>query len=234
MATKGGPSLTTNGLILALDAGDPNCFISGNTTCRNLITGGNISGANGNPSSGTHTPNTSNFPAYNAVNGGVFDFAGGRGMNCDENLGATTAATRCLWFYRLSGSTQYFFDGRNNGGQWFLSNYTSDNINWHEQLTYNFSATYNASDPAFINQWHHMAATSDGSGSKLYIDGVEVSTLNSASADEDFGINYRIGTRYTTSSQWTGYMGPIHFYNRVLTAKEVLQNFEASKSRFGI
>ena len=234
MAFHYSPKAVTDGLILTLDAGNPKCFTSGQTTCRNLITGGNISGANGTPGSGTHTPDTSNFPVYNSINGGVFDFAGGKGMNCDEDLGSTNAATRCLWFYKSGGNVEYIFDGRNNGGQWLLANYTSKNINWHEQLTYNFSATYNASDSAFINQWHHMVATSDGSGSKLYIDGVEVSAINSASADEDFGKNYRIGTRYTTSNEWTGYMGPIHFYNRVLTAKEVLQNFEASKSRFGL
>ena len=234
MATKGGPSLTTNGLILALDAGDPNCFISGNTTCRNLITGGNISGANGNPSSGTHTPNPSNFPAYNATNGGVFDFAGGRGMNCDENLGAQTTSSICMWFYKNSSGTQYFADGRNNGGDWFLSNYSSNNITWENKLRYNYNPTYNSSPSDFLNQWIFMVVTSNSSGSKLYLNGSEVSTTSSTSADEDFGINYRIGTRYTTSAQWTGYMGPIYFYNTVLTAKEVLQNFNSQKSRFGL
>jgi hypothetical protein len=52
--------------------------------------------------------------------------------------------------------------------------------------------------------------------------------------DEDFGKNFRIGTRYTTSTQWTGYMGPIVAYNRVLSAGEVKQNFNAHRSRYGI
>ena len=52
--------------------------------------------------------------------------------------------------------------------------------------------------------------------------------------DDDFGINYRIGTRYTTSGEWTGYMGPIFFYNRQLNASEVAQNFLSHKSRFGL
>ena len=53
-----------------------------------------------------------------------------------------------------------------------------------------------------LNQWHHMIVTSDSSGSKLYLNGYEVSTSNSQ-LDEDFGINYRIGTRYTTATEWT-------------------------------
>ena len=79
-----------------------------------------------------------------------------------------------------------------------------------------------------------MVVVSDSSGSKLFINGVEVDSTTENSADEDFGINYRIGTRYTTSNEWTGYMGPIHFYNKRLSAEEAAQNYNATKSRFGL
>ena len=139
-----------------------------------------------------------------------------------------------MWFWKNGSGTQYFTDGRNNGGQWFLSNYSSYNINWHNKLRYNFSSTYNASDTAFLSQWHHMIVTSDSSGSKLYLNGYEVDTTTSTSStDEDFGINYRIGTRYTTSSEWGGFFGPIYFYNRAITASEVLQNYNSQAERFG-
>ena len=57
---------------------------------------------------------------------------------------------------------------------------------------------------------------------------------NQASIDEDFGINYRIGTRFTTSGQWTGYMNQINFYNRVLSPDEIKKNFWATRGRYGI
>ena len=79
-----------------------------------------------------------------------------------------------------------------------------------------------------------MVVTSNKDGTKLYLNGAEVSTLTSTAVDDDFGINYRIGTRYTTSGEWTGYMGPIFFYNRQLNASEVAQNFLSHKSRFGL
>jgi len=233
MGAKGGQSIKTDGLILAIDAGDTNCFVSGDTTCVNLITINTITGANGEPGSGTHTPNTANFPTYNSINSGVFDFVGSKGMNCDEDLGTATESSICMWFYKNSSATQYFTDARNNGGQWFLSNYTEDNINWTEQLTYNFSGTYDASDSAFLNQWIHMVATSNTTESKLYLNGQLVTGGNRTSADEDFGKNFRIGTRYTTSAEWTGYMGPIYLYNRVLSAQEALEVFNAHKIRFG-
>jgi len=233
----GAPTVSTKGLILAIDAGDSNCMSSGDTSCTNMVTGGQLTGASGHPAGGAHTADTSNFPAYNSLYGGIFDFAGGRGMNCDEQLGPATASTICMWLWKQASSTQYFADGRNNGGDWFLSNYASENINWEGRLKYKFNgadATYDA-DAFPLNQWIHMTAVSGAGGSTLYLDGEGPQTLvNDGSADEDFGTNYRIGTRYTTSAEWTGYMGPIFFYDRELSADEAKQNFEAHRSRFGV
>ncbi len=227
-----GPDIVTDGLIFALDAGSSRCFTSGDTTATDLVQGFNCSGANGHPGSGTHTPNTANFPVYNATKGGVFDFAGGKGINVDGDLGNVTTSSISMWLYKAPGSTQYITDGRNDSGQWFLSNYASFNINWHGTLRYNFVDPYNASSPEFINKWVHMTVTSDGTGSKIYINGVYTAATGESSADEDFGINYRIGTRYTTSSQWAGKMGSIYFYDKVLSATEALQNYNAQKTRF--
>jgi len=230
------PRIVTDGLIFAIDAGNPKCFTSGNTSCVNMVTQGAVTGANGTPGTGTHTPNASQFPAYNSEAGGVFDFnfAGGRGMNVEEDLGSHSAITLEMWFYKTSATTQYFTDARNNGGEWFLSNYTSDNINYTDALTYNFDATYNASSTSFLNQWLHMIVTSDSTGGKIYLNGAEVTPLLSNSVNENLGVNFRIGTRYTDSSRWTGKMGPIRIYNKVLTSAEVLSNFASTKGRFGL
>jgi hypothetical protein len=78
-----------------------------------------------------------------------------------------------------------------------------------------------------------MVVKSDSSGSALYLNGRKVNATDTQSFDEDIGKNYRIGTRYTTSAPWKGYMGPIFIYNRALTDEEVRQNFEAHRGRFG-
>lgn len=234
MSVHGGSNIITDGLIFAIDAGNSKCFTSGNTSCVNMITQGAVTGANGNPGSATHTPDTTMFPVYNSEAGGVFDFNGGKGMNVDENLGTHSAFTLEMWFYKNSSGTQYFTDARNNGGTWFLSNYTSDNINFEDQLTYNFDATYNASSTNFLNQWFHMVITSDSTGGNIYLNGSAVTPLVSNSVNENLGVNFRIGTRYTDSSHWTGKMGPILIYNKLLTAAEVKQNFEAQKGRFNL
>ena len=231
MAAHAGPNVVDDGLILSLDAANSKCFTSGETTCINLITGNQITGANGQPNAGAHTPNSANFPAFSSDGGGCFDFAGGRGMNVEENLGPQSAMTLDMWYYKNSSGTQYFTDARNNGGGWFLSNYQSANINFYSQATYNFGGSYDASNPDFINRWQHMCFTAEDTGASLYIDGVEVYSIVTTILC-NLGANFRIGTRYTTATEWTGKMGPIKVYNRKLTANEAAQNYNAAKGRF--
>lgn len=234
MSLSHSPKITTNGLIFIIDPANPKCFNNGDTTCVNMVTGGLVTGANGQPNAGTHTPDTANFPTYNSEAGGVFDFVGGKGMNVEENLGSHSTLTLEMWYYKNSASAQYFTDGRNDGGNWFLSSYTSANLNYTSALTYNFDTTYDAGNPAFVDRWQHMVITSDAGGSKLYIDGTERTLIGSTSIDEDIGKNFRIGTRYTTGTEWTGKMGAIRIYNRVVSAAEAAQNFNALRGRYGI
>ena len=79
-----------------------------------------------------------------------------------------------------------------------------------------------------------MIVTSDSGGSQIFIDGTKRTAVASSSVDEDLGVNFRIGTRFTTRATWKGYMGPIHIYNRVLSDEEAAQNFNAFKGRFAI
>lgn len=243
------PHVPQGDLVFAIDAENPKCqFVAGSTSCRNIITSGLVTGASGNPGSGTHSPAGANFPAYNASYTGaktaVFDFSGGRGMNIEEDLGSSNGGlTISMWLYKNSTNTQYFTDGRNNGGQWFLSNYLDENINFTNRLGYNFDATYTNNPPEMVNRWIHMCITSGTTGHFVYLNGYEI-TVNpysyrnvyayQNSIDLDLGRNYRIGTRYTTSSEWTGAMGPIHIWKRQLDAAEVLQTFNAHKNRFDL
>jgi hypothetical protein len=226
--------IVESGLLLHLDPANATCFGSAETSATNLISDEAVTGANGNPGTGAHTPNTANFPEWESNNGGRFDFVSGRGMNVEEDLGTHTEFTIDIWYYRDSSTgSLYLTDGRNDSGSWFLTNYTSNhNITFTDLATYNFDVAYNASNTDFINRWQHLTFTSDATSSKMYIDGTERTLISSSSVSENLGVNFRIGTRYTTTGEWSGYMGPIKIYDRVLTEAEALQNFNADKSRF--
>lgn len=249
MSTDFRPHVPQGDLVFAIDAANPKCqFIAGSSNCKNIISGGNVSGASGSPGAGTHTPAAGNFPTYNASYSGaktpVFDFSGGRGMNIDEDLGQSNGGlTISMWLYKNSSAVQYFTDGRANGGNWFLSNYQSANITFTNRVRYNFDATFDASAPEFINRWMHLCISSGPSGHFLYLNGYEISAnpygyrnvyVSQNSLDLDLGRNYRIGTRFTTSTEWTGAMGPIHIWKRQLTSAEALQTFDAHKNRFDL
>ncbi len=238
MGAFAGPEMATDGLILSLDAGNPKCMVPGATSATNIISGGAITGASGQPDAGAHTPNAANFPAYNSLNGGIFDFIGSRGMNCDEDLGTHTEFTYSKWFYKnTSAQNIYFADGRNNGGQWFISNYSPllGNYEFTGVLTHNYGSPYNASAVEFIGNWIYLVVVSDASTGRIYLNGLEVPDYdNQGSVTETLGVNYRIGTRFTTAGQWTGYMNQINIYDRVLSQDEITKNFWATRGRYGI
>ena len=240
MATRYSPKITTRGLIFLIDPVNPRCVGVGDTDCLDLVGGKRCSGARGEPGTGTHTESTSNFPALEketSTNNSshVFYFTGSRGINIDEDLGSHTACTAGMWLYKTSTAGTYMFDFRNNGGNWWLNNYNNHNFNIHETMRYLFPAAdvdgYDAADFP-INVWIHLMITSNSSGSKIYLNGKERTAAHSNSANENFGINARIGTRYTTAGGHVGTMGPIYLYDKVLTAAEVKQNFLAHVGRY--
>jgi hypothetical protein len=81
--------------------------------------------------------------------------------------------------------------------------------------------------------WHYCVATHDSStGNRvLYLDGVSIatdsSTLNTADASA------RVGD-WIGSHKFHGTIDVVEVYNRALSSTEVLQNFNAKRSRFGV
>ena len=82
---------------------------------------------------------------------------------------------------------------------------------------------------------HHSVATRDANGNvKLYRDGVLVNsgTLTSSIPSN---INFRIGNDVNSGGEaLAGNIYSVKVYNKVLTAEEVAQNFQALRGRYGI
>lgn len=86
-----------------------------------------------------------------------------------------------------------------------------------------------------INTWHHIVGLYDGVGAKIYVDGV-LKNSTTYSPIEPETADTRIG-----GGQWnapraalTGQIGGIRVYNRALSASEVSQRFNDTKSRYGL
>lgn len=97
-------------------------------------------------------------------------------------------------------------------------------------------ATDNYSD----NNWHHIVATYDGSGSsngvKIYFDGVLQSTSASFSnltATVRNSVDVQIGARYNSSQLFTGSIDEARIYNRVLSPDDVSKLYNWSPGPVG-
>lgn len=87
------------------------------------------------------------------------------------------------------------------------------------------------------DEWHHLVMTYDGGTSRLYINGASQGSSSTAMVG-GFEVNsWRIAEATAAGGNvgnaFEGQMSAIKFYNRDLTADEVLQNYNALKTRFG-
>ena len=116
-------------------------------------------------------------------------------------------------------------------------------------IIYNIGTTGNSSGCAIYkaytnwNNWSYWCCTYDkNQGSfadrlKGYIDGVDpggwTETGNSG-YNTGTVTNFDLGYVGQYGAYSYGYQGPVHIYNRALSAKEVLSNYNGMKARFGL
>ena len=87
-----------------------------------------------------------------------------------------------------------------------------------------------------VGVWNHVVATNDQSnsttGAKCYVNGAFLGSAIPAVSLASGG--NKIGSREGTTNFGDGQCAIARIYNRVLSAAEVAQNFNASRTRFGI
>jgi len=82
--------------------------------------------------------------------------------------------------------------------------------------------------------WYHLVGTYDGSVQRLYVNGVLLTSSGAVSFNTT-EFSAQIGCQVNGFNQyWNGNISSAKIYNRALTAIEILQNFNASRGRYGI
>ena len=217
--------IVTDGLVLALDAGNLVSYESGSTTAYSLT--GSFSGS------------LTDGTGYSSDNGGVFTFDGNddRINNFSEDIEPAAI------------TIEYWKKWTTVSDDWLIGNQTSnpiDNNNgfYHriDSPSYNFiarfgvgstqrSVTYN---PIVLNEWTHVVTTFDPvEGVKLYWNSELVSTnTNGGTLSYSNVLGLEIGGANDGSRDTPGPVGPVRIYDRALTAGEVTQNYNANINRF--
>jgi hypothetical protein len=224
------PPIVTNGLVLNLDAGFTPSYPKTNDTWYNLSSGGN---------NGTLI----NGPTFNSGNGGSIVFDGVDDIVAGGDTSAVNNyCTLAIWFIATGppsnndtfGATLFAQSSDYYHGITLANSWTNQSITF-STITNDFLATSN--NAVINNTINYAVGTYDGSTQKIYING-------SINTQRDYTLAPIIGTpkEYKVGG-WNynvyyrllnGKIFNVSLYNRALTAAEVLQNYNATKSRYGL
>lgn len=220
MAISYNSSIVTTGLILCLDAGNPRSY-SGTGTAWN--------DASGNNNNGTLT----NGPTYNSSNLGSIVFDGiDDYVDCGNATSLQLATTLTLESWCNPTSTSglgNMIQKNQNGGYRFR-------IQNGDLWAYS-NGNYALASGAICtnNNWWHCVATFGPSGIVCYVNGTQVASTGTAYTPSSVTVgNLQIGCYAPGSETFNGRISIARIYNRVLTVAEILQNFNATRGRYGI
>lgn len=230
MSVSAGPNIVEDGLLLYLDAANENSYPGTGTTWTDL---------SGNGNNGTLT----NGPTYSSNNGGAIAFDA---VNDYVNLGdkfSINQATIDFWVklnVTISSSTPFNYRpfGKSDGfeGRW---NY-SISLGPVGVFTFDLGT---ATGPLLSNQstwlsgiWYNIVLSWNTSinTSNIYVQSILDNTSTATSITGQVG-NFSLGaSRGGTLGFMNGSISTFKIYNKYLSASEIKQNFNATRSRYGV
>jgi hypothetical protein len=234
MSTVGnwrGPNIVKDGLVLYLDAGSPNSYING-------ISGTTWKDISGNSTIGTLT----NGPVFNSGNSGNFVFDGVDDICNFSSLtayGGTNPHNYTAWVKFNNGSSYKWILNNGYAGSTSLIIYDS-------KLGFFYNggaAVVQATTTLSTGTWYHLSVSYLGETTvKMYVNGVLNATKNTLFPTAGIGTstwaatntNPRLGAWYNGLFPFNGSIATTQIYNRALSDTEILQNYNASKTRFGL
>jgi hypothetical protein len=217
------PQIVTDGLLLQLDANDNSSYPGAGTTWYDMSGAGNDMTLVDTP---TFVSGAISYFDFNGIN----EYATGTGVTVP-----TTSYTKSVWFWLDAYVVNNIVSGFNGvGGHFlFMGNSTKILVGHHNQgVAFN---TYQSSSSINLNTWYNVTVTfSTTSGFKIYINGQLDSSHNMTLAHLGSGTT-NLGSYSNSGDNFlNGRISKVYTYNKVLSATEILQNFDADRYQFGI
>jgi hypothetical protein len=177
-----------------------------------------------------------NSPTFNSLDsGGSIRFTSastqyGTGSGTPVGL---TAYTKSIWF-KLASVTDNNLLSSSVGGHFMFFGGTSKLYAGHTAWA-GFPTTYSSTANFSLGIWYNVCLTFDTTnGMTLYINGVQDSTYTIQKTGPSGTGQCNIGSFAPGGNLLNGSIAQAMIYNRVLTADEVLQNFNALRRRYNI
>jgi hypothetical protein len=234
MSADVSPNIIEDGLVLALDASDPKSYSGSGTTWTDR---------SGNGNNGTLV----NGVGYNSVNRGVFVFDGSNDYILANNISlnsrfSSTAVSHFTWVYPTSPGQIIVELGQPTiNTSWHNSNIEISSEGTFRFSTWHGSLANRVTAIRSFNSWYYVGFSYNGTVLTAYINGVSVGTANfnrvapyNSGLQTHYALCANDSTSMGTFGNAGGQIANFNVYNRALSADEIAQNFNATRSRFGI
>ena len=213
-ATKG---IVQDGLVLNLDAGVNKSYPRNGTTWDDLA--------------GSNSGTLINGPTFDRDNGGSIVFDGTNDyVNTPVNIDANPSSIGA-WFNPSATNGARGVVLTDNGG--WDKGFEVNNGWWGIHVGNTLTTIYTA---VSADTWYYGFLIYTASSMSFYVNGVNI--WNGGTPGSSSGSTVEIGRANYSSGNgsrfFVGNISLVHIYNRALTATEVLQNYNATKARFGL
>jgi len=176
-----------------------------------------------------------NSPAYTLGTQSYFTFNGTNQYGTGAKTGVldNSQYTKSLWFY-LNGYADNNFSSSSPGGHFMYMGpggtthkVYCGHTDWPVYTVFPSTTTFN------LSTWYYIACTFDTTnGMALYVNGVLDATYTANLSPFTGNGSTNIAT-FGEGNLLDGRIAKAFFYNKRLTASEVLQNYNATKTEFG-
>ena len=224
------PLIVTDGLTFYLDAANTKSYSGSGNTVLNIAS---TSAIGATKTAGIAFSSTS-APTFVAT-------ADSNYLLSDYTLASGTSFTVCMWFKRVGNSywTALFGNEVWNSGTGYVAMLTNANSitftrGGAEELNYS-----NAGFASSNFNFYAFVKNPSGSNSFIYINGVQVASgsISNVAISKPFVFNTRwenTGASPSTGDSRESQFAQMYVYNRALTASEIVQNYNATKRRYGL
>lgn len=227
MGTKYNPRVVTSGLSVYFDSANTRSYIGSGTTVNGLISGIGFTLTNG--------------VGFGTTNNGYFIFDGTNDYIDFSVPNVGTILSIEMWVRAKSFVSNGMFFGFNIYDVWTGAGGLGYNTGASD--VYGLTSTQVA-NLGLLNQWKHyvfeMRSDVAYTNNKIYVNG-QIQSLSQVAAAENAGNrnfnsgNGRIGSWRSSNNFYMSMdLAQFRVYNRALTASEILQNYNATKKRYGL
>lgn len=229
-------TIITNGLVLNFDAGNPYSYAGAGTTWYD-VSGNSINAS------------ATGSPTYSTLYGGVLSIPTSVSSYFNTstvstlNLGSASFSMEC-WVYldAATGSDNVYRGiislGTNASNYVYIAKWRSG---LYSGLYVQYIAgastitgVYQASDYNPVSRWTHVVATKSSNVLYLYVNGSLYSTASDLNTTFTGNSSVYIAQAHGGVASLYGYVGESRVYNISLSAAQVLQNFNATRGRYGL